>query len=139
MKKTLTVSISALLILMLCLTACSTVDAEGLWENATYRRDKTFGNGEKTVTVEVKAGDDSVTFTIKTDKDTLGEALLEHGLIDGDQGAFGLYVKSVNGIVADYDIDKSYWSLYKDGEYSMTGVDTTKIADGEHYELVYTK
>ena len=124
---------------MLCLTACSTVDAEGLWENATYRRDKTFGNGEKTVTVEVKAGDDSVTFTIKTDKDTLGEALLEHGLIDGDQGAFGLYVKSVNGIVADYDIDKSYWSLYKDGEYSMTGVDTTKIADGEHYELVYTK
>ena len=124
---------------MLCLTACSTVDAEGLWENATYRRDKTFGNGEKTVTVEVKAGDDSVTFTIKTDKDTLGEALLDHGLIDGDQGAFGLYVKSVNGIVADYDIDKSYWSLYKDGEYSMTGVDTTKIADGEHYELVYTK
>ena len=139
MKKPLTVSISALLILMLCLTACSTVDAEGLWENATYRRDKTFGNGEKTVTVEVKAGDDSVTFTIKTDKDTLGEALLDHGLIDGDQGAFGLYVKSVNGIVADYDIDKSYWSLYKDGEYSMTGVDTTKIADGEHYELVYTK
>ena len=124
---------------MLCLTACSTVDAEGLWENATYRRDKTFGNGEKTVTVEVKAGDDSVTFTIKTDKDTLGEALLDHGLIDGDQGAFGLYVKSVNGIVADYDIDKSYWSLYKDGEYSMTGVDTTKIADGEHYEIVYTK
>ena len=124
---------------MLCLTACSTVDAEGLWENATYRRDKTFGNGEKNVTVEVKAGDESVTFTIKTDKDTLGEALLEHGLIDGDQGAFGLYVKSVNGIVADYDIDKSYWSLYKDGEYSMTGVDTTKIADGEHYEIVYTK
>ena len=69
----------------------------------------------------------------------LGDALSEHDLLEGEEGEFGLYVKKVNGILADYDIDKTYWGLYKNGEYLMTGVDTTEIADGEHYELVKTK
>lgn len=139
MKKTLIVSISLTLVLLLCLVSCNTVDAEGLWENATHRRDKTFGDGATTVQVEVKVEDQSVTFTINTDKEMLGDALLEHELIDGEEGPYGLYVKKVNGITADYDVDRSYWALYKNGEYSMTGVDTTPIADGEHYELVYEK
>ena len=48
---------------------------------------------------------------------------------------YGLYVKFVNGIEADYDNDQTYWALYKSGEYMLTGVDTTVISDGEHYEL----
>ena len=143
MKKTLK---NFILLILVLITICSLfscdnskIPAEGLWEDATYRNDKTFGNGSKNVMVEVKAGDDSVTFTIKTDKETLGEALMEHSLIDGEQGAYGLYIKKVNGIIADYDIDKSYWGFYKNGEYMMTGVDATKINSGEHYELVYSK
>ena len=85
--------------------------------------------------VEVKAQGQSVTFTIHTDKATLGEALFEHGLIVGEEGPYGLYVKFVNGIEADYDKDQTYWALYKNGVYMMSGVDTTNIADGEHYEL----
>ena len=139
MKKNLIISLSVVLIFMLCLTSCNTVDAEGLWEEATYRRDMTFGSGDTTVQLEVKVEDQSVTFTIKTDKETLGDALLEHELISGDEGAYGLYVKEVNGIRADYDKDGAYWALYKDGEMSMTGVDSTNISDGEHYEFVYTK
>jgi len=137
--RTLTLSTAFLLIMLLCLSSCNTVDAEGLWENATYRRDMSFGKGETTVQVEVKVEDKSVTFTLKTDKEILGDALMEHKLIEGEDGAYGLYVKKVNGITADYDVDKSYWALYKNGEYCMSGVDTTKIADGEHYEIVYTK
>jgi hypothetical protein len=139
MKKNLIISLSLVLVFMLCLTSCNTVDAEGLWEEATYRRDMTFGDGDTTVQLEVKVEDQSVTFTIKTDKEILGDALIEHGLIEGDAGAYGLYVKKVNGIRADYDKDGAYWCLYKDGEMSMTGVDTTKISDGEHYEFVYSK
>ena len=99
----------------------------------------TFGKGEKTVTVVVKAEDESVTFTVNTDKDTLGDALLEHDLIDGEEGQFGLYIKVVNGITADYDVDKSYWGFYPNGEYMMTGVDGTTIEGGETFELVYEK
>ncbi len=139
MKKTAALLSVLLLAAIFVLTACNTVDAEGLWENATYRRDMEFGKGATTVYVEVKAGDNSVTFTINTDKETLGDALIEHDLISGEEGQFGLYVKKVNGITADYDVDASYWGFYKDGEYMLTGVDTTVIADGEHYELVYTK
>ena len=139
MKKTLTLSISLLLIVMLCLASCNTVDAEGLWENATYRRDKTFGNGEKTIEVEVKVEDRSVTFTINTDEKYLADALLEHELIEGEEGEFGLYIKKVNGITADYDVDGSWWGLYIDGEMALTGASYTEIADGEHYEFVYSK
>lgn len=125
---------------VLCLASCNEkIDAEGLWENATYRSDKEFGKGEKTVEVEVKVEEQSVTFTINTDADTLGAALLEHELIAGEDGQFGIYVKSVNGIVADYDVDKSYWGFYQNGEYLMSGVDTTAIVGGEHFEIVYSK
>lgn len=139
MKKTITLSISLLLILMLCLTACNTVDAEGLWENATYRRDMTFGNGAKTVTVAVKVEEQSVTFTLKTDEEYLGDALIEHELIAGEEGPYGLYVKQVNGITADYDTDGAYWALIKDGDYCSYGVDSAKLTDGDSYEIVYTK
>lgn len=115
------------------------VAKEGLWENATYLKDMTFGEGSKTLVVEVKVGDDVVIFTVKTDKDTVGEALIEHKLIEGDEGAYGLYVKKVNGILADYDIDKSYWAFYINGEYAMSGVDTTDIEEGAVYKLEYTK
>lgn len=142
MKQTIRSATAVLLsvILVLCLVSCvEEVDASGLWENATYRSDKTFGKGETTVQVEVKVQEQSVTFTINTDKTTLGEALLEHGLIAGEQGAYGLYIKVVNGMTADYDVDQSYWSFCKNGEYMMSGVDQTTIADGEHYELVWAR
>ena len=112
---------------------------EGLWANATYSKDTELGTGSKTIAVEVKVGDKSVTFTIHTDKTTLGDALLEHGLIAGENGMYGLYVKTVNGMLADYDIDGSYWSFYKGGEMMMSGVDGESISGGEHYEIVYAK
>ena len=120
-------------------TTDSETTLEGIWADATYTEDKTFGEGAKTVKVEVKAEDASVTFTIHTDAETLGDALLAHELVEGEAGAYGLYIKKVNGMLADYDVDQTYWLLTKNGEYVMTGADTTVIADGEHYELTRTK
>ncbi len=142
MKKTLKIAISAVLVLacLLSFAACRKPAGEAdPWEKATYQEDTTFGNGAKTVVVEVKIGEKTVTFTVKTDKDTVGAALFEHKLIDGDQGEFGLYLKKVNGVTADYDVDKSYWAFYVNGEYAMTGVDMTEIEEGVTYKLEYTK
>lgn len=72
-------------------------------------------------------------FGIATDKETVGEALLDEKLIEGDEGAYGLYVKKVNGIEAVYENDGTYWSFYINGEYAMTGVDTTKVEEGATY------
>jgi hypothetical protein len=135
-----TISIALLIVCLFSFVACKeAVDATGLWENATYLQDTEFGEGAKTVKVEVKVEEQMVTFTIKTDKNTVGEALVENDLIAGDEGAFGLYVKKVNGITADYDIDQSYWAFYINGEMAMTGVDMTDIDENATYRLEYTK
>ena len=143
MKKNMQKTVSVLLafVLLLALVACgNTANApDDLWDNATYLQDTTFGEGAKTLTVVVKAAEKSVTFTVNTDKNTVGEALFEHQLIDGDQAEYGLYLKVVNGITADYDVDQSYWAFYLNDEYATAGVDSTEITEGVTYQLVYTK
>ena len=142
MKKQIKITLALLLCLtsLFCLVACfDKVDATGVWEDATWRSDKEFGKGAKTIEVEVKVEEQSVTFTIHTDKEMLGEALMEHGLIEGEDGPYGLYVKKVNGMLADYDVNQYYWSFSKGGTGLMTGVDMTAVEDGAHYEITYTK
>ena len=138
MKHTIksTVAIVISLTFLLCLAACGATDP---WATATYREDTELGTGAKTVTVEVVAKDQTVTFTIHTDKQTVGEALQEHDLLKGEEGAYGLYVKTVNGMTADYDKDQHYWAFYIDGEYALTGVDGTDITEGTTYRLEYAK
>jgi len=78
-------------------------------------------------------------FTVESDgEQTVGAALLKAGLIQGDESEYGLYVKSVNGITADYDADGAYWAFYIDGEYAATGVDATDIEADRVYAFVYT-
>ena len=163
MKRTVRIAISFILVLVFvfCAISCDNAKEEpenvnggddnsavenedsgemtGVWEDAEYLEDMEFGNGSKTITLEVKAEGQTVTFTVRTDKETVGEALMEHGLIDGEDSQYGLYVKKVNGIVADYDVDKYYWAFYVDGESSMTGVDMTEIEEGAVYRLERTK
>ncbi|MBE6926391.1 MAG: DUF4430 domain-containing protein [Ruminococcaceae bacterium] len=106
---------------------------------ARYTEDTTLGNGSKTITVTVKDNEGkAVVFTIRTDAKTVGDALIENELIAGDEGAYGMYIKVVNGLRADYDKDHAYWGFNVDGEASMTGVDMTDLVDGGVYELVYT-
>ena len=139
-KQTLTRILCALLACLMAafmLVACADVDKTGDWETATYVKNETLGKGAKTITVKVVADDQELTFTIKTDKENLEDALLEHELIAGDEGAFGLYIKKVNGIVADYDTDKTYWAITKSGEATSSAKDTL-IADGDCYELTKT-
>ena len=78
-------------------------------------------------------------FEIHTDKTVVGDALLELGLIEGEQGDYGLYVKKVNGITADYNVDQTYWAFYIGSDYGMTGVDMTNIEAGATYAFKVSK
>ena len=78
-------------------------------------------------------------YEIHTDETTVGAALLKLGLIEGEDGPYGLYVMKVNGIAAIYEEDGSYWAFYENGEYGMTGVDLTEIAPDVAYSFVQTK
>ena len=145
MKKKLLLTISLIMALIMCLSlsACSNNEVAELetdiWAEAMYTQDTELGDGAKTVLVEVVAGDKSVTFTIHTDKNILGDVLAEHNLVEGEEKSYGLFVKKVNGMLADYDKNQCYWGLNQNGESSMTGVDGVEVKDGDHYEFVYTK
>lgn len=95
-----------------------------------------LGEGATTFNFVVvdKEGNETA-YEIHTDKTVVGDALLEHELIAGEAGAYGLYVKTVNGITADYDVDGTYWAFYIDGEMAMTGVDATDVTAGETYSF----
>ncbi|MBQ2967131.1 MAG: DUF4430 domain-containing protein [Clostridia bacterium] len=133
-------SVALCVLLMLTLLACTDKGEEAsVWEDATYTEDQSFGKGNKKFELEVEAEGKSVVFTIKTNAEFLGEALAEHKLVDGDDGPYGLYIKKVNGILADYDKNGAYWGFYQDGEYMTTGADETLIQSGAKYKVVYEK
>lgn len=142
MKTYRNIILGSMLIFMLSvsLVACGGKTAKtDPWSHAKHTESIEFGEGAKTVTVAVQVEEHAIDLTLHTDKENLEEALLEHELISGDKGPYGLYVKVVNGITADYDIDRTYWSLCQGGIPMQTGVSETPISDGDRFELVYTK
>ncbi len=110
-------------------------DTEAAAADAESRGD---GAVQFTFTV-VDADGNETSFDIHTDAETVGAALLEQNLIAGDDSEYGLYVKTVNGITADYDTDGTYWAFYVNGEYAMTGVDSTPVEDGAAYAFKVEK
>lgn len=98
-------------------------------ESVIYR-----GEGDKAfVFIVTDASGKNTHFMIKTNKETVGEALMELNLISGEDGQYGLYVKTVNGITLDYDKDKMYWAFYEENAYANQGVDQTPITEGGVY------
>lgn len=109
--------------------------------NASAQADgKVLGEGSRQFSLTVSDQDGNQTeFEIHTDQETVGAALQELELIDGEEGQYGLYVTSVNGITADYDKDGMYWAFYVDDAYAQTGVDATEIQEGASYALKLEK
>ncbi len=94
--------------------------------------------GEKQITVEVIHGDgSSKEFDLTTQQENLGPALVEEGIVEDNQGAYGLYILTADGETAD-ESKQEWWQITKSGQKLTTGADSTPIADGEHYELTLT-
>ncbi len=136
MKKTLRITLSALFAVILLISAVScakTFDTEALWANATYKEDTAIGEGAKTITVNVVAGEKEVILTVSTDKNNLGDALFEYGLVNDPT-----FFDTCNGIKADYAKDTVYWEFRIDGKMQNNGIGDAVITGGEHFELVYS-
>ncbi len=96
---------------------------------------KTEETGVKTsftFTVVHKDGS-TKSFDITTTQKTVGRALVEKELISGDEGTYGIYVKTVDGETLDFNTDGYWWALYKNDQKLMTGADQTDIEQGETY------
>ena len=142
-------SLSSLLCMMLIVAmalftvGCNSSDKSGAesTEGVVATADSNvLGEGQTTFNFTVVDKDGNETeFEIHTDKETVGEALLEVNMIAGEESEYGLYVKTVNDITADYDSDGVYWAFYVNGEYATSGVDTTPVTAGDSYSFKVEK
>jgi hypothetical protein len=137
-KRILSVILSFVLIAVIALTmyGCGKQTNEQPSESTTKETVTEQTPAKVSFTFKVTHKDGSVaTFDISTDKKYVGEALIEGNYIAGEDGDYGLYVKTVDGETLDYNTDKMYWAFYEDGNYALKGVDQTEIVDGKTYEF----
>ena len=96
------------------------------------------GTGDKHLTVQVIHGDgSSKDFSLDTQEEYLGTALVAGGVVEDNQGPYGLYILTADGETADKE-KQEWWQIIRDGEKLTTGADSTPIADGEQYKLILT-
>lgn len=127
--------VSLLLVLVLTAAAMSLMSCDKKGGDA-------FATDEVTKHITVTVTDDEgkeTVFSITTRAVYLRGALEQEDLVEGDESEYGLYVKVVNGVRADYDRDGAWWGFYQDGTMLPTGIDTTEISDGDRYEIRYEK
>lgn len=91
--------------------------------------------GTFTLTVTFADGSEQVKEYSFYEEGTLGDFLVKHDIVKGEEGQYGLYIKTVLGESHDYDTDQTYWGFYIDGEMAMTGVSDTALTDGANYQL----
>ena len=127
------------LVLCIVLAAATVLCLAGCKKKTEPKVDDTVkavekGSGAKQFEFDViHMNGDSKRFIIHTDKDTIGAALVEVGLISGSDSEYGLMVEVVDGEKLIYAEDNAYWAFYIDGEYAMTGVDSTAVEEGKVY------
>ena len=95
--------------------------------------------GGKNITVTVVHGDGSEkVFQYATDAEFLGDVIVAEGLVNGEEGPYGLYFDTVDGEQAVWETNQAYWSILIGEEYATVGADGVVLTDGGEYSLVYT-
>lgn len=97
--------------------------------------------GAKEITIEVVDNEEkSTVYEVKTNAEYLIGAMEEaEGLtFDGSEGQYGFTVSEVNGVVADFTVDSSYWAFYVNDEYCNYGVSEQPVNDGDAFKIVYS-
>lgn len=132
MKTSMLTRAFSLLLAVLCLaaaaltlTACEKASPDPAGKvNVTLTVTKKDG-GSKNYPVEATSGA------------TLKDAMLQAGVLT-EEGIDNGMILTVDGETADYAADGAYWALSENGEYLMTGAETTILRDGATYEITYT-
>ncbi len=136
-KRMFSVILCALLIAAMAIvtSGCSGSEIDTPKESVTSAAE-VLGEGKTQFFFNVVEENGNITpFEIRTDKETVGEALIALGLIEGEEGDYGIYVKKVNGITADFSETGTYWAFYVGDSYAQTGAELTEIVSGETYSF----
>jgi hypothetical protein len=134
MQKKLSFSTKSVILLRIIALVLVAVMALGVISCKANNSDGQEATAEKSFVFEVTfASGETKTYSYTSSCETVGEALFDEGIIEGENGDYGLYVKTVDGVTLDYATDGMYWAFYVNGAYASSGVDTTPLKDGETY------
>lgn len=101
--------------------------------------DSAAQSGTKDISLTVVHSDGrEVGFDIRTDCETLSDALEKEGIISGEEGPYGIYILTVDGETVD-EAKQQWWCLTRDGQQHNQGADSTLIYDGDCYELTFNE
>lgn len=136
-----------LMVLILCGCAAKT-DTEPLTEAAAPATEATDAPTEATdapvaddalhITFRVTHDDGELKeFELATTKSTLGEVLVDENLVSESDYSPGFY-DTVDGEVANWDVEEGWWCFYCNGEALMVGIEEEQLVDGAVYEAVFT-
>lgn len=98
--------------------------------------------GAKEISIEViNSAGESTLYELNTDAEYLRQAMDEaEGLTyGGTEGDYGIMISTVNGEVADYNVNGAYWSFYVNGEYCNYGIETQPVMDGDVFVIEYAQ
>ena len=129
MKNKKLVIVAVALVLIIALMA-------GVW--MATRPETETGSKGYTVTVIHKDGSEKV-FSYRTDAEYLAAALLEEGLVSGEESQYGLTIITVDGEAAVWETDSAYWAIWVGEEMAITGASEIPVYDGSTYKLEYTR
>jgi len=127
-KRILAASLFALLIAALALVY------------VTFSEKAAEGSKAITITVVNSAAQETA-YALKTDALYLRQAMDEcEGLTyEGSEGPYGLMISSVNGEIADYNVNGAYWGFFVNDQYCNYGIDEQPVEDGDAFVIAYTK
>ncbi len=109
-----------------------------IYAAASHQNSSSAKTGSKEITVEVIHKDGSKkTFTYQTDEEYLGDLLQKEGLIEGEDGQYGIFVTEVDGEKSVFGQDGSWWQLSENGKPSESGADALPITDQAVYTWTY--
>ena len=136
MEKMLSLLLCVVLIAAMALmaTGCSGDPTPSEQPNTQVAGATEVGEGETVFYFSVVDAQGKQTdFTIRTNEKIVGAALVAEGLIQGEEGPYGLYVKTVLGNTLDYEKDGKFWAFYENGASALKGVDQTDITPNASY------
>ncbi len=130
-----------LLTVVVMLSGCSSTTDKGnanasdLYKQCLEEKYQEVGEGSKAFFVRITSKESSTLYYVHSDEKTITKALVALGMVEGSESEYGLYITAINGIVADYDTDGTYWAFYIDGEYASVGADACDIDESKVYEF----
>lgn len=98
--------------------------------------------GSKSITIEViNKAQESTMYEVQTDAEFFQQAMDEAEGLEyvGKDSSYGIMMEEVNGDVADYEADGSWWRVTVNGADCNYGVSEQPVEDGDAFQIIYTK